>query len=73
MSTYRTRTTEYAKDEVAEEEDRQYIEFDEFNDVIDDIESDVNDIKDMLTNYDPITESLGDIMTALEKLSKNLY
>ena len=74
QTNYRLRATEYSKEEIAEEEkEKQYIESDEFNDIISDIESDVDGIKDMLEKYDPREESLSDILTALAKLSKNLY
>lgn len=74
QTNYRLRATEYTKDEIAEEvRERQYIDTEEFNDIISDIESDVDDIKDMLEKYDPREESLSDILSALAKLSKNLY
>jgi hypothetical protein len=74
QTNYRLKATEYTKEEIVEEEkEKRYIEAEEYNDIICDIESDVNDIKNMLLDYDPRNESLCDVLTAIEKLSKNLY
>ena len=71
-SSYRKPTT-WEKDDIAEERDTEYVRVDDYKDIIDEIESDVNEILDMLEEYDPRNESLSDIVSKLKDLSLNLY